>query len=85
MKRSLRLPCNEPNMDPPEPEPVKSCAWCGEDICIGDGYYAIDNDDWVCEGCMESAYHTAEQDDICDPWEDLRVEEAIEKWKGIEP
>ena len=73
----------EPMLDPPEPEVVKQCAWCGEDICIGDGYYDLGDGNWVCDSCMESAHHTADQDDIYDPWEDLRVEQAIEDWKEM--
>lgn len=75
----------EPPMEPPEPKPVNSCAWCGGDIFEGEGYYKLPNDDWVCDSCMEDVHKTAELKDLVDPWEDLRVEEAIEKWKGIDP
>lgn len=75
----------EPNLDPPEPTVIAKCAWCGEDICEGEGFYELPNDEWVCDFCMEDVHKTAELDDQVDPWEDLRVEEAIEKWKGIDP
>lgn len=75
----------EPNLDPPEPESINECAWCGEDICVGEGYYELPGGAWVCDSCMEDVHKTAEASDIEDPWEDLLVEEAIERWKGIEP
>lgn len=72
-----------PPLDPPEPEVVTQCSWCGEDICVGDDYYETPDGAWVCQYCMDVAHKIAEAKDIIDPWEDLRIEEAIEKWKGI--
>lgn len=71
----------EPPIDPPEPETIAKCAWCGEDICVGDGYYELPDEEWVCDFCMEDVHKTAELGDIVDPWEDSRIEEAIEAWK----
>ena len=73
----------EPLLDPPEPEVISQCVWCDEDICVGDDYYELPDGTWVCEYCMNSAHKVAEPKDIIDSWEDIRVEEAIEKWKGV--
>ncbi len=75
----------EPPLEPPEPEVVAKCSWCGEDICDGDGFYELPNDELVCDSCMEDVHKVADITELVDPWEDLRVEEAIEKWKGIDP
>lgn len=68
-----------------EPKAVYACAWCGEDICDGDEYYELPNGDIVCADCIADCKHTAEADEEDeDPWEDSRVEAAIERWKGID-
>ena len=64
-----------------EPKAIYTCAWCGEDICEGDEYYELPNGDHVCECCMDGCKCTAEAEEADDPWEDIRVEEAIERWK----
>lgn len=68
-----------------EQEPVHVCAWCGESIYPGDEFYELPNGVIVCMDCMDECKHTAEEEEEPeDPWEDLRVEQAIERWKGIE-
>lgn len=71
----------EPDMSPPEPTALFQCDWCEEDICAGDEYYELQNGEKVCEYCMRDCKKTAEEEMRIDPWEDLRVDAAIEEWK----
>ena len=41
----------ERELDEPQARPVHRCACCGEDICIGDEAYEVDNGEWFCTCC----------------------------------